>query len=225
MVCEGLFEALADIAGLHHPCYEGWWRGGESCSSCAMLCPDWPQSWPHELSCWVHWYTGTLAHGLGSTHCALLAAMLGMTQWNKIWVWQPIFLSRFPGCDGLELGWAPLARAGGVQPGATLPCLSSASEQPPRVDITCHSWLQLATACYSWVQLVTAGLNLLQLVTACHSWLQLVTAGYSWLQVMTCCQSLLTVCVGRVAGVWVGGVHAGVTGHMSLVCILYLLCI
>ena len=33
------------------------------------------------------------------------------------------------------------------------------------------------------------------------------------------------MCVGRVAGVWVGGVHAGVTGHMSLVCILYLLCI
>ena len=90
--------------------------------------------------------------------------------------------------------------------------LSSASAQPPRVDITYrHSWLQLVNL----LHLVTAGLSLLQLVTACHS----------LSQVVTCCLSLLTVCVGRVAGVWVGGVHAGVTGHMSLVCILYLLCI
>ena len=114
--------------------------------------------------------------------------------------------------------------------GAPWPGLAGCSQAPPcpasaQPRNSLPALTSLATAGYSWLQLVTAGLNLLQLVTACHSWLQLVTDGYSWLQVMTCCLSLLTVCVGRVAGVWVGGVHAGVTGHMSLVCILYLLCI
>ena len=119
------------------------------------------------------------------------------------------------------MGWScdgrPLARAGGVQPGATLPCLTA----QPRPQLSLPALTSLVTACDGWLQLVT----LLKLVSACYSWLQLVTACHSWLQVVTCCQSLLTACVGRVAGVWVGGVHAGVTGHMSLVCILYLYCV
>ena len=101
--------------------------------------------------------------------------------------------------------------------GRPWPGLAGSSQAPPLARPQ-HSLPALtsliATAGYS----LSTCYTLSQLVSACYSLSQLVTACYSRLQVMTCCLSLLTVCVGRVAGVWVGGVHAGVTRHMSLVC-------
>ena len=77
------------------------------------------------------------------------------------------------------MGWScdgrPLARAGGVQPGATLPCLTA----QPRPQLSLPALTSLVTACHSWLQLATAGYSWSQLVTACHSLLQLVTASYS----------------------------------------------